>query len=470
MTKEDGKKANSPALVWVKNDIRLNHNPALYEASCLDKEIIILYIDDNKSSAKSYYSGGAMRLWTHYSLKDFLKNIREIGGNLIICQGNPLDIIQEIIKETNADTVFWNRSYLPQEIKRESEIKDSLKKQDIHVESFKANYLFEPHTVKNKENAPYKVYTPFRKALEAIGFNNKPLPKPKKLVAYQNNNLVSSKIEDIFPLSTNPDWGSDVIKDWNVSENGAYETLEDFLKHGLNHYKGGRDFPSKNYVSKLSPYLARGMITPLQIIDALKNHQNTEHKAHFISELLWREFATYLLFHFPYMEETNFRKEWDKFPWKTGASTELTKWKKGQTGFPIIDAGMRELRQTGYMHNRVRMIVASFLVKHLLIDWHEGEAWFRDNLFDFDVANNIASWQWVAGSGADAAPYFRIFNPILQSKKFDPDGEYILKYVGELKNCSDIHEPLFSKNYPSPMIDLKIGRDKALEKLKEFSR
>jgi len=468
----------SPVIIWLRHDFRLWDNPALYTASTLNRPVLCVYIDDDVTDCRKNYAGGASRWWNHYALISFKKKLEEINGTLLLRKGNPKTILNELIKATKTDHVLWNRIYSPDEVTRDTKIKSALKEQGLKVETFAATLLMEPHTVKNKEGGVYKVYSPFRRAVEATNFDaHPPYDPPKNIQGYDISHLEGLQIEDIFPLPTAPNWAEKLERHWDITEDSAIERVKYFAERAMEEYKTGRDFPAKDYVSRLSPYLARGMITPRKIMDMIKPYPSSKGKTHFISEILWREFAAYLLFHFPHMTSRNFRPEWDDFPWENNME-KLQAWQQGETGFPIIDAAMKELRQTGYMHNRTRMLVGSFLVKNLLIDWKHGEEWFRDNLVDFDVASNIASWQWVAGSGADAAPYFRIFNPILQSKKFDGDGEYIKTYLPQLKdlNNKDIHEPWeapladlimkgvnMGKNYPYPICDLQKSRDKALE-------
>ena len=466
----------SPIIVWFRSDIRLDDNPALFVASETNRPLILLYIDDSVTPCQHYTKGGALRWWTHYALENFAKQLEDYKAKLIIRQGNPLDILQDIIQKTKATSVYWNRLYAPSEIQRDTHIKTILKGQNIEVKSFKANLLKEPHEITTGEGGFYKVYTPFRRACERELLDDMPIDPPVALFSFTDN-LSSASIDEIFPLPQNPDWAGDMRKTWDITEKAAHHRVKDFIHTHLENYKEARDFPSQNATSRLSPYLARGMISPRRILYYVNQAPASKGREHFISELLWREFSAYLLYHFSFMEQGNFRPAWDDFPWENNMSC-LKKWQKGQTGIPIIDAGMRELRLTGYMHNRVRMLVGSFLVKHLLIDWRYGEAWFRDNLVDFDVANNIASWQWVAGSGADAAPYFRIFNPVLQSQKFDKDGDYIKKYVPECRDLQGkyIHAPweassgelmmagiILGKNYPAPIMNLEAGRKRALE-------
>jgi deoxyribodipyrimidine photo-lyase len=468
-----------PIIYCVHYDTRFGDNPAFFEAAKTGQPLIIVYIHETDSESKKYY-GSTQKIRMRESLvwfKRVLKN--HYHATLLIKSGNRLDVIKNLIEQTGANAVYWNRRYLPHQIKIDSTLKSDLKNNAINATSFKANLLFEPHEVQNLSGQFYKVYTPFKKACINAGIDAMPLPNVPVFLGYTQH-IDSLTIDDLYPMPTNPDWASSMLNGWDFSENAAFKWLHDFIENGLSGYKENRNFPSlSHHVSHLSPYLAQGLISPRQIMYALQDAPDSKDKDHFMSEILWREFSYYLMYHAPHMIQGNFKPEWDNFPWRweTSDQQNFKKWCKGQTGIPIIDAAMMELWHTGYMHNRTRMIVASYLVKHLLIDWKHGEAWFKDTLFDYDTANNIAGWQWVAGSGADAAPYFRIFNPILQSKKFDENAEYIKKYCPSLKNVSAniIHESDADTSdlvkfygYYKPLIALNIGRDRALEMYKEL--
>jgi deoxyribodipyrimidine photo-lyase len=319
------------------------------------------------------------------------------------------------------------------------------------------------------------VFTPFYKnAVAELPSPRTPLPVPSKIDFYPEN--VSRLTINGLKLLPNHPWSEKLTPYWQMGEDNAHQRLEDFIDEGLNHYKQGRDFPALNNVSRLSPHLHFGEVSPHQVWHAARLAEPSKDQEHFMRELGWREFSYHLLYHFPDLPEKNFNNRFDRFPWKEN-NEFLKRWQQGQTGFPLVDAGMRELWQTGYMHNRVRMVVGSFLVKNLLLHWHHGEAWFWDTLLDADLANNSASWQWVAGCGADAAPYFRIFNPCTQGEKFDPQGKYTRKFVPELAKLPDkyLYHPwdapaevlkeagiTLGETYPEPMVDLKASRDRAL--------
>ncbi len=461
---------NSTSLVWFRQDLRLHDNPALRAGSDKGPVLAVYILDDPDSQ---WFMGAASRVWLHHALHDLNTSL---DGKLLCLQGDAGQLIPQLVEQYSIDSVYWNHCYEPDRIERDAALKKQLREQGKDVKSFNGSLLWEPWEVLKKDKTPYKVFTPFYRkgCLNAVA-PRLPLSAPDslKLITPENNISV-----DELALLPDIRWDLPMLEHWTVSEEAASQCLETFLQQGLQDYKEGRDFPAKQTVSRLSPYLHFGQISPHQVWhqaqmvgndDALENQLD-----HFQSELGWREFSYYLLYHFPSLPEKNFQSKFDKFPWHKNDEA-LKRWQQGQTGYPIIDAGMRELWQTGYMHNRVRMIVASFLVKNLMIDWREGARWFWDCLFDADLANNSASWQWVAGSGADAAPYFRIFNPVTQSKKFDPDGEYIRRFVPELKDCPVryIHEPWTipeeqtCKDYCSPIIDLKTTRIAALEAFKQ---
>lgn len=468
--------SSAPVIYCLNYDTRFKDNPAFFEAVKTKKPVIILYVHENDMESEKFY-GSAQKIRIRKALLSFQHTLKNsYKTDILIRTGNKLDIIKNLIQQTDATGVYWNRRYLPHHIKIDSELKAYLKTIHIDALSFKANLLFEPHEIKNQSGDFYKVYTPFKKACIGNGFDAPPLPSVPSFFGYDISNLNNLCIDSTYPIPKHPDWTSNMLQYWDFSEQGAEKLLSDFIKNGIDGYKEKRNFPSlSHHVSRLSPYLAQGLISPRQIIYALSDVHDSKDKDHFLSELLWREFSYHLIFHAPQMVFSNFKSEWDNFPWQWTENDQnnFKKWTKGQTGIPIIDAAMMELWKTGYMHNRTRMIVASYLVKHLMIDWKHGEAWFKDTLFDYDTANNIAGWQWVAGSGADAAPYFRIFNPILQSKKFDENADYIKKYSPTLKTISPsiIHEAgdntdnilVKFHGYHRPLINLALGRDRALE-------
>ena len=463
------------AIHWFRQDLRLSDNPALDSAAQYET-LIPIYILDEVNSGE-FKMGAASKWWLHQSLT---KLNESLDGKLLVYQGNPHEILNKLIEEQEVSYVTWNRCYEPWRIDRDKEIKRNFEDKNVAVESFSASLLWEPWTISKDDGTPYRVFTPFYKK-GCLNSEDPRLPAGKvDLSNLYSEDLSSDSITDLNLLPTIK-WYKSFEEEWNPGEIGAEQNLNSFLDSGLLNYKEGRNFPSQEFVSRLSPHLHFGEISPNEVWYRAKTKEGIsgieKSLAHFHSELGWREFSYYLLYHFPDLPNKNFQEKFDIFPWQENEEF-LALWQKGNTGYPIVDAGMRELWQTGYMHNRLRMIVGSFLVKNLLIDWRFGERWFWDCLVDADLASNSASWQWVAGSGADAAPYFRIFNPITQGLKFDPEGEYTKKYVPELRDLPNKY--LFSpweapeniladagielgKNYPKPMVDLKLSRETALE-------
>ena len=463
------------AIHWFRQDLRLSDNPALDSAAQYET-LIPIYILDEVNSGE-FKMGAASKWWLHQSLT---KLNESLDGKLLVYQGNPHEILNKLIEEQEVSYVTWNRCYEPWRIDRDKEIKRNFEDNNVAVESFSASLLWEPWTISKDDGTPYRVFTPFYKK-GCLNSEEPRLPAGKvDLSNLYSEDLSSDSITDLNLLPTIK-WYKSFEEEWNPGEIGAEQNLNSFLDSGLLNYKEGRNFPSQEFVSRLSPHLHFGEISPNEVWYRAKTKEGIsgieKSLAHFHSELGWREFSYYLLYHFPDLPNKNFQEKFDIFPWQENEEF-LALWQKGNTGYPIVDAGMRELWQTGYMHNRLRMIVGSFLVKNLLIDWRFGERWFWDCLVDADLASNSASWQWVAGSGADAAPYFRIFNPITQGLKFDPEGEYTKKYVPELRDLPNKY--LFSpweapeniladagielgKNYPKPMVDLKLSRETALE-------
>jgi deoxyribodipyrimidine photo-lyase len=456
-------------LLWFRQDLRLADNPALYEA-VQNGSIMPIYILDDKAAGE-FKMGEASRWYLHHSLTSLNKSL---DGKLNFYQGNTHDIICKLIKEHTINAVYWNRCYEPWRIKTDTMLKAFLKSQHIICKSFNGSLLWEPWEILKSDGTPYKVFTPFyRNGCLQKAPPRRLLLEPKKMhVLKDHAHSVSLSALGLLPLIP---WYTQMASCWEAGERSAHKKLNKFLKTNLLQYKNDRDFPAQNSTSHLSPCLHFGELSPHQI------WLSTPHEGiDFLRQLVWREFSYYLIYHFPCLPRENFQKKFDQFPWRTDAK-HLKAWQLGQTGYPIIDAGMRELWQTGYMHNRVRMIVGSFLVKNLLLHWHQGEDWFWDCLVDADLANNSASWQWVAGSGVDAAPYFRIFNPITQGEKFDKEGEYTRRFVPQLRDLPNryLFKPWLAPEsvlrqagvrlgdtYPMPIIDLKVSRIRALEAFK----
>ncbi|MEP4433676.1 MAG: deoxyribodipyrimidine photo-lyase, partial [Hyphomicrobiales bacterium] len=453
--------------------------PALTAAVMRGNPIICIYILEESERKR----GGASEWWLHQSLSSLEKSLAEIGGTLVLRSGAAGHILDCIISETSADHVFWNRRYDADGMGTDKNLKLSLRAQSVDVSSFKANVLFEPWEIEKNSGGFYKVYTPYKRACLAKGVARGPLAAPDKITSAKTT---KSETLDTWKLTpTEPNWAKPIAQSWEPGETGAVEKLVRFLHEGgIDGYTVNRNMPALDGTSQLSPHLAFGEISPYQIwsaatapdVDAPSGDLET-----FLSEILWREFSYQLLYFNPQLASENFQARFDAFPWQKNDAL-LRKWQTGQTGYPIVDAGMRQLWQTGWMHNRVRMIVGSFLVKHLLLDWRHGEKWFWDTLVDADPASNAASWQWIAGSGADAAPYFRVFNPMTQGDKFDKSGDYVRKFVPELKDLPNKHlnSPWeapecvlqsagveLGKTYPKPIVDHATARKKALSAFAE---
>jgi len=460
---------------WFRRDLRLSDNPALFQAAAAGKVLPIYILDDE--DAAQHAMGGASRWWLHHSLASL---DRALGGTLNVYRGNAQAVLMQIVKRHRAQTVYWNRCYEPWRMKRDAHIKEMLKQEGVGAESFNGSLLWEPWEIRKDDGTPYRVFTPFYRR----GCLNAPPPRELLPIPALLDSIGDAAAPGLESLSLLPRirWDKQLEPHWYIGEKAAQDRLYAFLRDGISDYKQGRNFPAKAHVSRLSPYLHFGEISPHQAWYAARAQGDDANIDHFCSELGWREFSYHLLYQFPELPRKNLQSKFDRFPWRHDDAA-LARWQLGQTGYPIVDAGMRELWQTGYMHNRVRMIVASFLVKNLLLDWRHGERWFWDCLVDADLANNSASWQWVAGCGADAAPYFRIFNPVGQGQKFDPDGTYTRHFVPELKNIADKYlfcpweapqsvladaDVVLGKTYPAPMIDISSSRALALQAFAEL--
>ncbi len=472
-------KSTAPCIVWFRDDLRLSDHPALHEAARAGSPVICLYVFDETLPSPARPLGGAARWWLTQSLRALQASLEAIGAPLILRKGSATKIIVELARESGAAAVFWNEIAQAPEQAVADRVAASLAATGVASQCFSGDLLATPARIRNKEGRGLRVFTPFWKRVQALGAPPEPLPAPKKLKTVPG--IASDRLEDWGLEPSHPDWAVGLRETWSPGEKSAQARLGAFLKTGLAGYSGDRDRPDRAGTSGLSPHLRFGEISPRQVWHATRFAAD-ERRAlsgdaeKFLSELGWREFCRHLLFDLPELRSRNLQPQFDAFPWKRDAKA-LCAWQRGRTGYPIVDAGMRELWRTGVMHNRVRMVVASFLVKHLLIDWREGESWFWDTLVDADPGSNPANWQWVAGSGADAAPYFRVFNPILQGEKFDPDGAYVRRWVPELARLPDqlIHQPWsapplelaaagveLGKDYPRPIIDHKAGRERAL--------
>ncbi|MFY7697304.1 MAG: cryptochrome/photolyase family protein [Legionella sp.] len=455
----------SKAIVWFRQDLRVTDNPVLAAACRQHQFIIPIYIWDELSHSL----GGAQRWWLHHSLISLEQSLQKIGLNLCLRQGNALAILEQLVAEHHIGAVYWNRCYDPAAIQRDTQIKKHLQLDGVDVVSANGSLLHEPWDIRNAAGGFFKVFTPFWRTC----INKLIIPEEwRPSLGLQSIPVNSDALTSWELLPTKPNWAEHFGEYWQPGEKGAQLKLHHFIEHYLCGYHHRRDIPNDHATSKLSPHLHFGEISPWQVwraIDAARLNQEIAIKSveRFCAELGWREFSYHLLYHEPTIVNNNFKKIFNQFPWANDDSS-LRRWQQGQTGYPIVDAGMRELWSTGYMHNRVRMIVASFLTKDLFIDWRRGASWFWDTLLDADLASNSASWQWVAGCGADAAPYFRIFNPVLQGEKFDPQGAYVKRWVPELRDVPVhwIHQPWLApagvKNYPPPMVDHAEARKMAL--------
>ncbi len=451
----------SPSIVWLRDDLRIADNPALDAAVRRGGPVIVLHLLDDESPGVRPL-GAASRWWLHHSLTRLRDALRELGADLTLRRGSALTELPALVEQSGAGAVYWNRRYgAAREV--DAELKTRFTDEGLEVQSFQGSLLFEPWAIRTGAGTPFKVFTPFWRACLAAGEPREPLPAPTALEGVEG--LTSDDLDDWALLPTAPDWAEGLRETWTPGEAGAHERLEAFADEHLGEYHR-RDEPAVPATSMLSPHLKFGELSPFQIWHRLQHDLDPaarKNRAKFLSELGWREFSYTILFHFTELGTKNFRPEFDAMPWWRPEGGQLEAWQHGRTGIPLVDAGMRELWRTGYMHNRVRMVTASFLTKNLRIDWREGEAWFWDCLVDADEANNSASWQWVAGSGADAAPYFRVFNPELQAKKFDGHGLYVNRWVPEAGTPA----------YPEPIVDLKLSRQQALdayEQVKAASR
>lgn len=467
----------SATLYWFRQGLRLHDNHALQAALKLKQPITLLYILDDEAYSP-WQMGSASRWWLHHSLQKLASSIEAKGGELILRKGNTLEILKQIVDEESIDALYFQRQYEPQAVQLEEQIHKCFV-DELTVKRYGGYLLFEPEQLRTGKGEPYKVFTPFWKSCLRDMQPPSVINAPRKLDNCLS--IKSDKLNDWKLLPTKPNWAKGFEENWQPGEAGAKANLKRFLDDVSGKYDESRNRPDKKGTSKLSPYLHFGEISPAQIWQTTKSfieknpHVETGGMS-FLRELGWRDFSYHLLFHWPTFPDVSFRGEFEDYPWQ-GNKKQLTAWQKGLTGYPIVDAGMRELWHTGWMHNRVRMIVASFLIKDLLIDWRKGEEWFWDTLVDADLASNSASWQWVAGCGADAAPYYRIFNPTLQGKKFDPNGEYVRKWIPEIAGLSNkiIHEPWnasplelaeaeikLGTTYPMPIVDHAEARDKAM--------
>lgn len=469
----------APVIVWFRRNLRLADNPALLHAIAEDRPLIAVYISGDDGI------GSASRWWLHHSLDHLQKELRKLDSDLWLFRGQADDILARIVAASGAESLHYSRSYLPGQASDDDSLSDALDA-EIDVRGHEDYYLQAPGTVLNQTGEPYKVFTPFWNACTRIGDPAQPDAMPSSIPALPRTDAqkLEEKLQPL-PLSAlellprHIDWADGFREQWQPGEAGALLRLQDYV-HDVGEYPDLRDRPDIEGTSKLSPHLHFGEVSPKQVWDVIRqattSSKDYKGAESYLRQLYWRDFSGHLLFHFPSMLEQPLRPEFRDFPWREDDDL-LAAWQQGLTGFPLVDAGMRQLWHTGWMHNRVRMIVASLLAKNLLLDWRSGADWFMDTLVDADPANNYASWQWVAGCGTDAAPYFRIFNPILQSRKFDPDGVYIRQWLPELANLPNKHLHCPSQadagtlasagvrlgaDYPHPVVDLHTSRERAL--------
>lgn len=477
----------SPAIVWFRDDLRVADNPALHHAAASGRPLICVYVLDEQSDGLRPL-GGAARWWLHGALEALDASLSSLGGRLAILQGSAAQEIETLVAQTGAGAVYWNRRYGAAERALDSGLKKNLEARGITVRSSNGQLLTEPWTVLNGAGQPFRVFTAYWRACSRQDEPAVPLSAPATLTFHpwpgqmRTVSLASLRLEP-----HTPDWAGGLRRAWRRGEAAAHERLDDFLEDGLAGYANHRDLPHVAGTSRLSPYLRFGHLSPRQIWHAAKaamragtTRASQTDLDKLLAELGWREFSYHQLYYFPDLARRNFQARFDAMPWRTDPAA-LRAWQQGRTGYPLVDAGMRELWTTGWMHNRVRMVCASFLAKHLLLDWRDGEAWFWDTLVDADPASNPSSWQWVAGSGVDAAPYFRIFNPVLQAEKFDPQAVYVKRWVPELDGLptSVVHHPweaspaqreaaglTLGQTYPAPIVAHQAARERALDALK----
>lgn len=461
-----------PAIVWLRADLRLSDNAALSAACAAHPQVLPVYIYSPQEAAP-WHPGAASRWWLHHSLSALDKQLSALGGSLHIARGDSLPLLRALARTTGAEAIYWNRQYEPAAIARDSKIKEALRLEGIAAHSKPGNLWREPWQIASKAGEPYRVFTPFWRNLRTMIDHAPPLP-----AAHPESWL---RIDGGLPLAAlelmpRIRWDAGFGDTWTPGEVGANALVDLFCDDAFSTYAISRDRPAQHGTSRLSPHLHFGEITPRQIRVALRRYADATDTRHrpdeepYLRQLGWREFAHHLLYHFPSSTHESFNSRFADFPWSDVAEEQLARWQHGRTGIPLVDAGMRELWHTGWMHNRVRMVAASFLTKNLRAHWLNGARWFWDTLVDADLANNTLGWQWVAGTGVDAAPYFRVFNPVTQSRKFDPEAAYLRRWLPELAALPSglIHEPwtdpavLRRTGYPAPMADLAASRAAAL--------
>ncbi len=478
----------TPSILWFRQDLRLQDNPAVHAASLRGGPIVPVYILDDLAEAR-WVMGAASRWWLHHSLTALDVALRARGSRLIVARGGSAEVLRALVAATGAGAVYWNRRYEPTAIARDSQVKAELIAAGLDVKSFNAALLNEPHAITNKQGRPFQVFTPYWRhcltlpVATPVKMETGPLTAPAKWP----RSLAIAELELLPKIR----WDAAFPTAWQPGEKRALERVREFSAAAMADYTERRNLPGQDGTSRLSPHLHFGEISPRQVWAAVRAAAQgsgvfppSKGAGVFLSEIGWREFAHHLLFHFPKTPELPLREEFARFPWAADPQgKKLRAWERGQTGYPIVDAGMRQLWEIGWMHNRVRMIVASFLVKHLRLPWTQGASWFWDTLVDADLASNTLGWQWTAGCGADASPYFRIFAPVLQGKKFDAEGDYVRRWVPELARVPTeyLHAPWeappqvlaaagvkLGSNYPKPIVDHATARDAALAAFREL--
>ena len=474
----------APSILWFRRDLRLTDNPALADALATSSTVIPVYVHDPQAEGP-WAAGAASRWWLAHSLRALAGQLEGLGSRLVIRRGAALETLTALASETGAASVHWNRLYEPAIVARDKQVKHGLGEAGLHASSSNGHLLLEPWTIANGKGDPYRVFTPFWRACSArLGELPRPLPAPDRLprVPPVITGLAPAELE----LAPEHPWTAGLEAAWTPGERGAERQLARFVKDALASYHTGRDQPDRSGTSRLSPHLHFGEISPRQVFAAVHASMAPDRPGAeaFLREIGWREFAHHLLYHFPHTSNAPLDARFDALEWRDDPE-QLRAWRRGATGYPIVDAGMRELWETGWMHNRVRMITASLLTKNLFMNWRLGAQWFWDTLVDADLASNTLGWQWAAGCGADAAPYYRIFNPVLQAEKFDTDRKYIRRWVPELARLPDryIHRPWeapsevleaagvsLGRDYPRPLVDPRSSRNDALKRFEALKR
>ncbi|CAA0109080.1 Deoxyribodipyrimidine photo-lyase [Halioglobus japonicus] len=469
----------NPIIYWFRQDLRLRDLRGLAAAVATGRPVLACYILDDEGPGQ-WQMGGASRWWLHHSLLALSEDIERAGGQLYLASGRPNAILARLAEQTGADLVCCSRQYEPWAQTLEASLHADLEEQGVELKRYGGSLLWEPETISTLAGTPFKVFTPFWRKCRTLPLVLEPDTRAC-FAMWPSSAGRPERLSDWGLLPESPNWAKDWDDIWHPGEGHANARLEAFLRGGIGDYDVGRNYPARSVTSRLSAHLHFGELAPARVFHmarqaALANPDLQEESDKFLSELGWREFSHHLLFHFQAMPDAPFKDDFEAFPWVGGAAA-LRAWQQGKTGYPIVDAGMRELWQTGYMHNRVRMVAASFLCKHLLVNWRAGQRWFWDTLVDADLANNACGWQWVAGSGADASPYFRIFNPTTQGEKFDKRGEYVRHWVPELAALPDryLHQPWAAPekilkaagielglHYPQPVVDHRNARESAL--------